>query len=365
MNSPRILFVGPMLGTNPGWVPNPMEILAPYLEARGYTCLFSSRIVNRYARFADILQTLYTQRHQYDVVCLQVYSGPSFVVEDGTSVLAKALCKPVVMVLHGGAMPGYMKKYPRWSRAIFRRADAIVTPSMYLAEAISDLGFQAIVIPNIISIEEYPFTQRNSVRPKLLWMRTFYEYYNPQMAVRVLEDLLHDFPEAELTLAGQEKGTEGEVRRLVAELGLGERVHFPGFLDAEKKRGVFSQHDIFLNTTFIDNMPVCLLEAGAFGLPIVSTNVGGVPYMVKHEQSALLVEPGDVKAMAHAVRRLIRDPQLASTLSSNGRIMAEQSSPERVVPLWEELMRKFASSSVDRSGRKPSTEKNPCAASAA
>ena len=72
-------------------------------------------------------------------------------------------------------------------------------------------------------------------------------------------------------------------------------------------------------------------------MPIVSTNVGGVPYMVTHEESALLVPPNDVQAMAEAVRRLLREPQLAARLSGNGRRIAEQSSPEHVVPMWEEL----------------------------
>lgn len=350
--TPRLLFVGPMLGTNPGWVPNPMELLAPYLEQRGYGCMFSSRIVNRYVRFADILHTLYRRRHEYDLVCLQVYSGRSLVVEDAVSSFAHSLRKPLIMVLHGGAMPKYMKRFPRRTGKILGRADLLITPSNYLAEAVRDLGFRAIVIPNIIPIAEYPYKGRQYVRPKLLWMRTFYDYYNPNMAVRVLDELLHDYPDAELTLAGQEKGIEQDVKNLVGRLGLNGRVRFPGFLDMDLKRKLFAEHDIFLNTTFIDNMPVCLVEAGAFGLPIVTTNVGGVPYMVKNEESALLVEPDDVNGMAHAVRRLVREPQLASKLSTNGRAMAEQSSPERVVPMWDEVLsetlRRFPSSMMDR-----------------
>lgn len=342
-----------MLGSNSGWVPNPMEILAPYLEQRGYECMFSSRIVNRYARFADILRTLYAQRNRYDIVCLQVYSGPSLVVEDAASVVARSLGKPLIMVLHGGAMPEYMKKVPRWTKHILSRADAIITPSQYLTDAVGSLGFRTRIIPNIIPLAQYPYKRRCRVRPKLLWMRTFYAYYNPSMAVHVLRELLNDFPDATLTLSGQEKGIGQDVRNLVDRLGLAGRVRFPGFLDMAMKREEFARHDVFLNTTFIDNMPVCLVEAGAFGLPIVSTNVGGVPYLVKHEESALLVNPDDATGMADAVRRLISEPQLASRLSTNGRAMAEQSSPDRVVPMWEEVFNSMTNT------------KRSCAASAA
>jgi glycosyltransferase involved in cell wall biosynthesis len=341
-SKPRVCFVGPMLGSNPGWVPNPMEILAPYLEERGHTCVLTSRIVNRYLRLGDTIQTLLRRRNDFDLVSLQAYSGASFVVEDLVGLVTHALRKPLMMVLHGGAMPEYMRRFPAWSKKILSRADMIVTPSSYLARAIQPFGFGATVIPNIISLPNYAFTLRRCARPRLLWMRTFYDYYNPQMAVYVLRDVLKEYPDAELTLAGQEKGIGNEMRKLVAKLGLEGKVHFPGFLRQEEKQEVFDRHDIYLNTTNIDNMPVCLIEAGAFGLPIVSTNVGGVPFLVQHEESALLVEPNDVRGMADSVRRLLGEPDLVRKLSLRGRELAEQCSPEKVVPQWEEVFNQLA-----------------------
>lgn len=336
MNSlKRICFVGPMLGTNPGWVPNPMEILGPYLEERGYTCLFTSRIVNRYRRLADNLVTLVAKRNEYDVISLQAYSGASLVVEEFVGRLAKLLGKPLIMVLHGGDLPRYIKKFPGLSRTSLRRASLVVTPSGYLAEAVKSLGIQAEIIPNIVSLENYTFRERSRLRPRMLWMRTFYDYYNPEMAVRVLAKILPDYPDAILTLAGQEKGTGARVRQYVSEAGLTEHVRFPGFIRQEEKQEIFDDHDIYLNTTFIDNMPVCLVEAGAFGLPIVSTDVGGVPFMVTHEDDALLVKPDDAGAMASEVLRLLRSPALARKLSANGRRMAERSDPKHVVSQWE------------------------------
>ena len=97
-DKPSILFVGPMLGRSPGWVPNPMEILAPKLTEIGYRCILTSRIVPRFRRWEDILSTIVRGRDDYDVLCLQVYSGPSFVVEDSVTVvewgegLARTLC---------------------------------------------------------------------------------------------------------------------------------------------------------------------------------------------------------------------------------------------------------------------------------
>ena len=168
-------------------------------------------------------------------------------------------------------------------------------------------------------------------------MRTFYDYYRPGLAVEVLAQILPEYPQATLTMAGQEKGLGAATREMTINLGLQDHVRFPGFLDSAGKRREFEQHDIFLNTTTIDNMPICLLEAGAFGTPIVSTNVGGVPFLVKDGQTALLCHPDDALAMSAAVKRLLREPELASRLSTGGRALAESCGAEIVIPQWESV----------------------------
>jgi glycosyltransferase involved in cell wall biosynthesis len=121
-------------------------------------------------------------------------------------------------------------------------------------------------------------------------------------------------------------------------MGLDGAVRFAGFLDSEGKRREFAEHDIFLNTNRVDNAPVSVLEAAAFGLPVVSTNVGGIPHLLRNGDEALLVPEGDAEALASSVRRLLDEPGLAARLSTAGREVAERSSWARVRPLWEELL---------------------------
>jgi glycosyltransferase involved in cell wall biosynthesis len=170
-------------------------------------------------------------------------------------------------------------------------------------------------------------------------MRTFHEIYRPDLAVRTLARLLPDHPDATLTLAGQDRGLLAATRRLADELGVAGSVRFAGFLDAEGKRREFAEHDVFLNTNRVDNAPVSVVEAAAFGLPVVATRVGGVPHLLHDGETALLVPEGDADAMAAAVRRLLSEPDLAARLSRAGRALAESCSWERVHPLWEDLFR--------------------------
>jgi glycosyltransferase involved in cell wall biosynthesis len=221
---------------------------------------------------------------------------------------------------------------------VLRRGRAWVAPSGFLAEPFRARGFDVRVIPNVVDLAEYPYRHRPAAAPRLLWMRTFHELYRPDLAVRTLALVRRSHPGATLTLAGQDKGLLGETRRLAAELGLEGAVRFAGFLDAEGKRREFAEHDVFLNTNRVDNAPVSVLEAAAFGLPVVSTNVGGIPHLLRDGDEALLVPEGDAGALASAVCRLLDEPGLAGRLSAAGRDVAERSAWARVRPLWEELL---------------------------
>jgi L-malate glycosyltransferase len=332
---PHILFIGPMLGSHPGWVPNPMEMLAPKLRLAGYDCRLTSTIVNRFRRPADILRTMWSERRRFDIACIQVFSGRSFIVEDVVSAFARRLGKRLVYVLHGGGMPAFIDRYPRWSRRVFRRAHVVVSPSAYLTEPLKRFAIETMVIPNHFEIESCHFLFRRRVKPELLWMRTFHPIYNPEMAVRALALLKQSVPDARLTMAGQEKGSVSDVHRLVRKLGIEDSVRFAGFLGPADKVREFARHDVFLNTNRIDNMPISVLEAMAFGLPVVSTDVGGLPHLVDSERTALLVKDDDPEAMTGAVLRLLGEDGLASSLSVSGRRVAENSSWEKIAPLWE------------------------------
>ncbi len=337
---PRLCFVGPMLGVNPGWVTSQGELLAQLLTGAGYPVRLTSHRLARLPRLLDILGSLVAWRDEIDLVIHQVFSGPAFAVTDAASALCRALGLPQVFALHGGALPEFAAGHGRWVRRVLRRAEAIVTPSTYLAQAFAgdpDLVARLHTIPNILEIENYSYRHRPVVRPRLLWMRTFHEIYHPQMAVEALAELRQTHPQAMLTMAGQEKGLHAAVQALAQDYGLSAAVHFPGFLGPGDKAREFADHDIYLNTNRVDNMPVSVLEACAFGLPVVATAVGGVPHLLGDGETGLLVPDGDVAAMVAAVRRLLDEPGLAGALSANGRRLAESCAWEPVKARWEAL----------------------------
>jgi glycosyltransferase involved in cell wall biosynthesis len=326
-----------MLGGNPGWVVNQGEILAELFRRDGYEVKLTSTRPRRAARLADTIASILSWRKRVDVVVVHVFSGLGFHMADVSSLATRAIRKPLVLALHGGDLPSFAERKPAWIRRVLSRADHLVAPSPYLAETFRQLGFDVTVIPNVLEMDLYPFKQREMPEPSLLWMRTFHELYDPLLALEALAHLARDHPDATLTMAGQEKGMLDEVRRAASKAGLDDRIRFLGFLGSEDKQREFATHDVFLNTNRVDNMPVSVIEAAAFGLPIVATNVGGIPYLLEDEETALLVPYREPEAMAAAVDRLVREPGLAKHLSAQGRRLAERSSWTAVRRGWEEV----------------------------
>jgi L-malate glycosyltransferase len=338
---PRLCFVGPMLGTNPGWVLSQGEILADLFARDGYDVRLTSRFPGRVPRLTDTVASLLLWSRHVDIAIVMVFGGLGFFAADVASWLLRRLRRRVVLALHGGSLPALAERRAGWVRRVLARGDAVVAPSGYLSATARALGFEAEIIPNVLDLASYPHRPRRVLKPTLLWMRTFHPNYHPEMAIEVLRELRRSQPDARLTMAGQSKGSLETVRRMTVAHDLADCVRFAGFLNTPGKRGEFAQHDIFLNTNRVDNMPVSVLEAAAFGLPIVATSVGGIPFLVRHEETALLVASGDAKGTARAIKRLLAEPELAETLSRNGRSLAERSAWPAVKTAWEALFEKL------------------------
>lgn len=333
-----------MLGRNEGWVTTQGEVLADLLRADGWDVRETSTQPSRVLRLVDTVVCLLRWRRSIDIVVLSVFSGPAFVMADVSSAVARFLRIPIVAVLHGGNLPVHVHRHPRWSRRVLSRARRIVAPSGYLATDDLLLGRSPVLIPNVVDLSGIEYRERSRVRGQILWMRTFHPIYNPSLAVRALCLLHDDHPDIRMTMAGQEKGLTDAVRDEVASSGLTDVVTFAGFLGRDEKRDEFNRHDVFLNTNRVDNTPVSVIEAAAAGLPIVATEVGGIPHLLTHEHDALLVPDDDEDAVTEAIGRLIDDADLAARLSRNGRRLAEQSSWPVVRERWTDLFME-----VDRS----------------
>ncbi len=305
----------------------------------GWKVIKTSNYRNRIIRLIDMLVTIFIRRKEYQVAEIDVYSGKAFLWADLCSRLLRKIRKPFVLTLHGGNLPQFAKRNKNRISKLLNRAHIIVSPSKFLIEQFKTIRQDIIIINNPIDLSLYKYRHTAIPMPHLLWVRAFHEIYNPQIVPEMIHYLATKWADIQITMIGPDKG-DGSLNRMLEkakEKNVVDRIILTGGVPKEKIPYYLGLGDIFINTTNIDNTPVSVIEAMACGLCVVSTNVGGIPYLVRDGIEGILVPPDDSVAIAKAVERILTEPGLAETLSANARLKAEEFDWDLVVPQWNKV----------------------------
>jgi Glycosyltransferase len=233
--------------------------------------------------------------------------------------LIKLHGKRIILSARGGGAKKFFQRYGILVKPILKQVDIITTPSGFLRDVFKEtLNIETSVVPNIVDLEQLKFRKRLPVQPRILTTRSLEKIYNTECVIKAFKIIHEHFPESELGIAGD--GSRRTVlEQLVTALGLNDSITFYGVVDHEKIPEIYDQYDIYVNVSSVDNLPGVILEAYASGLPVVSTNAGGIPYMVEDGATGLLVDLDDHNDLAAKVIHLIENPEFALTLAKNGR----------------------------------------------
>ncbi|MCW1147826.1 glycosyltransferase family 4 protein [Flavobacterium lacisediminis] len=334
----KILYLGNRLSKH-GYNKTTIETLGLQLEQEGIYVFYASEKKSFPLRMLDMMWSVILYHKQVSYILIDTYSTKAFWYAFLCSQLASFFNVKYIPILHGGDLPNRLKKNPTLSKKVFANAYKNVAPSEYLKQAFEKEGFDNVIhIPNAIEIEKYEFKVRTELAPKLLWVRAFSSIYNPKMAVKVLKQLQEKYPSATLTMVGPDKDGSLQTTKDFAE-SMGVSVDFTGQLTKEEWWKLASKHDIFINTTHFDNTPVSVMEAMALGLPVISTKVGGIPFLLTDEVNALLIPDNDTTAMTKAVLDLLENKSKSNLLITNARTFIEQMNWELVKQSWVSLLK--------------------------
>jgi len=249
--------------------------------------------------------------------------------------IAKLRHISVVVNYRGGYAESFFERSFFWVGPTMRRADRLIVPSGFLQKVFARFGLNAEVVPNVVDLSRFvPRAEpANSSRkkPHIIVTRNLESIYGIDTALHAFALLRMTWADAHMTIAGS--GPElDKLVELARELGLAANITFTGRLENHRIAELYQQADLFLNPSLVDNMPNSILEALASAVPVVSTDVGGVPFVVEHEKTALLVSPRNPAAMAAALQNLLGDPAKAARLASAGRELVQQYTWQNVRP---------------------------------
>jgi glycosyltransferase involved in cell wall biosynthesis len=303
--------------------PPPPAWLAPLARVR-----YGRTLVTQLAYWPRLWREL----RRADVVHVFSASYTSFLLAPLPAwLVARALGKPVLLNYHSGEAEDHLRR-SRVARAVLRRVGATIVPSRFLVEVFARAGLTAEAIANVIDRDRFRYRHRDRLRPRLLSTRNLEPNYNVACTLRAFAHVQARHPDATLTVVGS-GGHAPALRALAASLGL-RGVTFAGRVAPADMARHYDDADVYLQTPAVDNMPLSVLEAFSSGLPVVSTDVGGVRTILTPDVHGLLAPPDDDAAVAAQVCRLLEEPGLGERLAAAARRETDAYVWDAVQPRW-------------------------------
>ena len=253
-----------------GGISAQVELLTNNLRDEGYNCKVISTKGSILCRIKSLLSII-KQGRDFSVFHIHACSNWGFFPAVVGITLGRALKKKVLLTYHGGDAESFFSKHPRLIRHYLCKTDHNIVLSGYLGRVFDQFDIPYTVIPNIIEFRPDLFKDRTIIEPHFICIRSLRPLYNIKCILQAYQLVQDKLPGAELTFVGD--GVE--------------RQSLEAFVS-----------DNSLSSPIIDNMPVSLLEGFNSGLLVISSNVGGVPYIVEHGVNGLLFESNNYQQLA-------------------------------------------------------------------
>lgn len=311
----KILFVSNYRPSS-GGISVQVEQLQKYLVKEGYIVdIFSTKasLMKRMGMASRLRKIV----PDYDIVHIHCCSQIGFFPAVLGIHVAKKIGKRIILTYHGGGAEKFFSKHHRLVKRYLLQTETNIIPSPFLTGIFDKYGIPSIVIPNIIELDGSKFHKRNVLNPRFICIRSHDKVYNIPCVLKAFQLVQKQMPDACLYLLGD--GPQHEMlKRMVDDMGL-KNVMFTGRIANNKLYEYFDKSDIMLNAPLIDNMPVSLLEAMNTGLLVVSSNVGGIPYMVEDGKTGLLFESDNHESMAEKIMWALHNQDKALEIIDNAR----------------------------------------------
>lgn len=282
-----------------GGISGQVEMLHRCLASEGYTSDIFSTQGNVVKRLGLFFKLLWVAR-KYDVLHIHGCSDWGMLPIVYGVIAGKIWGKRIIVTYHGGDADKYFAKHWAFAKRWLGQADKVIVLNGYLEKVFAKFEIPCIVIPNIVPLREDVYVEKKELRPRFISVRHMSPLYRVDMVIKAFAEIVEKYPDATLTVLGDGEWREELERLAVSDERLAGSVQFIGQVPNERMYEYLKGNDIMLSAPRIDNMPVSLMEAMNAGVLVISSNVGGVPYMIEHQKTGLLFD-GDVDALAEQI----------------------------------------------------------------
>lgn len=276
------------------------------------------------------------------VVHFQAATGSSFWRTLIMAAMVKTMRRSIVYHMHGGDFQSYAKRYPRLVRLMVENSDCVIALSAYW-KAYFETTFcckQVEVVPNVIEPPVTIGAKPNDGICRFLFLGLVGKN-------KGVWDMLETMRHHKARFAGRVQliiGGNGETELLcqrIKEYSLEGLVSFEGWVAGEKKARLLTEADAFVLPSYIEGVPISLLEAMSYGLPVVTTGVGGIPNIVSNGVNGYMINPGDTAAFADCMDKLAGDAELRKKMGEAGVSTCAKHLPQNAENILKAIYMKF------------------------
>lgn len=261
---------------------------------------------------------------------------------------ARVLGYKVLMHCHAGAFPQFAKEqgYENINKVLRKSARNIVLSSSWENFFTNTLGLQNVVVVNNIVTppDEGFFVKSNDVRDDSRFTLLF---LGSLITAKGILDLMHAMAKVKASnpsvrlIVGGEGPQRDEMLALIESLHLKDNVEWRGWMSGEDKTHAFAESHAMVLPSYIEGVPITVLEAMAYRRAVLTTPVGGIPDVIEDGRNGLLVEPGNVDALAQAILRLASDAKLRTSLVDAAATDVRPHYPDQVAARLRDLYKEI------------------------
>lgn len=315
------------------------ELLSKELIIKSY-----SSYAHPLLRIADGLYHLFKYRKKTKVVMLDVFSSKNFYYSYFIGAICQYLKLPYVLFLHGGNLPSRHQQSTELVNKLFNQSTKIITPSGYLYDYFRKHYQNIEIIPNTVDGNKYTFkADRNYNTPSILYLRGFGKIYNPQMLIKALPNIVAVYPDTKVYMLGHNlDGTLDDCKKLAVHLDVDKHIDFKGPCTTTEWLALSDKCNLMVSTPDFDNTPISLIEGMMIGLPVISTDVGGVKYIIENTKTGFLIEKGNFQMLTKTVIDIFKNKCEIDLVVEQARNIADRTYTwENVKNKWLEILGQF------------------------
>ena len=260
-----------------------------------------------------------------DIVHIHSSFGPSFYRKMPFIYMASWANKKIINHIHGADFNNFYtnatEKKKRQIAKVYARCDKLIALSEEWKERLAKIVPQQkiVVIENYSILREDILEERchRKSNHKVLFLGEIGKRKGCFDIPEVIKKVVEKIPDVTFILAGAGKSSDEEqIRNLLKEAGVLNHVIFPGWVRGKKKEKLLREADVFFLPSYNEGMPMSVLDAMGYGLPVVSTNVGGIPKLVKNGENGICCDPGDIEKMQEGISTLLEEKRIEASKSS-------------------------------------------------